>query len=138
MARGASLRNLGLGAALTATLVAAPACFIFNHTPPTQPSAFDVPEGELALRVTNHNFLDVVIYVYHDGVATRVGTVTGSSSTIFFLPVRLLGQGHEIRLLGRPIGSTDIAGTETLVIQPGQYIDWTLETDLSRSSVGVF
>jgi hypothetical protein len=28
--------------------------------------------------------------------------------------------------------------TETLVVQPGQYIEWTLETDLARSSVGVY
>ena len=30
------------------------------------------------------------------------------------------------------------ARTQTLILQPGQYIEWTLETDLRRSSVGVF
>lgn len=139
-----SVRRCGarpLGMLLVALLLAAPACFIFNRgnkaTPAPAP-AFDVPEGEIALSVTNHNYLDVVIYVQHDGVQTRVGMVTGSSSTVFFLPARLVGQAREIRLLGDAIGSDAVARTDVLVVQRGQYIEWTLETDLGRSSVGVF
>ncbi len=127
------------GAALAALLLAATACFVFNRgRTAAPPSALDVPEGEVALSVTNHNYLDVVVYVLHDGLQTRVGTVTGSSSTVFFLPARLLGQGREIRLYGDAIGSDAYARTELLIVQRGQYIEWTLETDLRRSSVGVF
>jgi len=126
---------------LLAVLLAAPACFVFNRgNKPGSPErpAFDVPEGEIALSVTNHNYLDVVVYVLHDGVQTRVGTVTGSSAAVFFLPARLLGQGREIRLLGDAIGNDAYARTDILIVQRGQYIEWTLETDLRRSSVGVF
>jgi len=127
------------GAALAALLLAATACFVFNRgRTAAPPSALDVPEGEVALSVTNHNYLDVVVYVLHDGLQTRVGTVTGSSSTVFFLPARLLGQGREIQLYGDAIGNDTYARTDILVVQPGQYIEWTLETDLRRSSVGVF
>jgi len=133
------LRALRLPAALAVLLLAAPACFIFNREGKAAPSpAMDVPEGEIALSVTNHNYLDVVVFVLHDGVQTRVGTVTGSSSSVFFLPVRLLGQGREIRLLGDAIGNDAYASTDILIVQRGQYIEWTLETDLRRSSVGVF
>jgi len=139
MAPASSVRILRLGAALAALLLAAPACFIFNRGSKAAPSpAIDVPEGEIALTVTNHNFLDVVIYVLHDGVQTRVGTVTGSSSAVFFLPARLLGQGREIRLLGDAIGNDAYASTDIVIVQRGQYIEWTLETDLRRSSVGVY
>ena len=139
MTRERSVRVLRLRVALVALLAVSPACFVFNRGNKTERlPAFDVPEGEIALTVTNHNYLDVVVYVLHGGQETRVGTVTGSSSTVFFIPVRLLGVGHELQLLGDPIGSTDYARTQTLVIQPGQYIEWTLETDLRRSSVGVF
>jgi hypothetical protein len=128
-----------LRAALAALLVAAPACFVFNGGSKAAPApAIDVPEGEIALSVTNHNYLDVVVYVLHDGVQTRVGTVTGSSSAVFFLPTRLLGVAREIRLLGDAIGNDAYASTEILVVQRGQYIEWTLETDLRRSSVGVY
>ena len=127
------------GPALAVLLLAAPACFVFNRgSRAAPPPAFDVPEGEIALSVTNHNYLDVVIYVLHDGLQTRVGTVTGSSSAVFFLPARLLGQAREIRLFGDAVGSDAFARTEILIVQRGQYIEWTLETDLRRSSVGVF
>ena len=95
-------------------------------------------QSEVTLQVTNHNYLDVIVYVVHDGQRTRIGTVTGSSAEIFTLPRRLIGQAHEIQLYGDPIGSEDFALTELLFVQPGQYIDWTLESDLRRSTVGVF
>jgi len=34
-----------------------------------------IARREIALNVTNHIYLDVVIYVVHDGQQTRVGTV---------------------------------------------------------------
>jgi len=141
MSPAARARTLRLRTALAFLILAAPACFVFNRANKADARAtpaFDVPEGEIALSVTNHNYLDVVIYVLHDGVQTRVGTATGSSSTVFYMPARLLGQGREIRLLGDAIGNDEYARTEILVVQPGQYIEWTLETDLRRSSVGVF
>jgi hypothetical protein len=139
MAPASSVRTGRLVAALAALLVAVPACFVFNRASKSAPApAFDAPEGEIALSVTNHNYLDVVVYVLHDGLHTRVGTATGSSATVFFLPVRLLGQGREIQLYGDAIGNEAYARTEILVVQRGQYIEWTLETDLRRSSVAVF
>ena|SRR5437667_812632 len=129
-----------LETAFVLILLAAPACFVFNrgNKPGDQSATADVPESEIALSVTNHNYLDVVVYVLHDGQRTRIGTVSGSSSTVFFLPIRLLGQGREIRLYGDAIGNDAYAVTDILVVQRGQYIEWTLETDLRRSSVGVF
>ena len=139
MAPTSTVRALRLRVALAALLLAAPACFVFNRGSKAAPSlAIDAPEGEIALSVTNHNYLDVVIYVLHDGLQTRVGTVTGSSSAVFFLPARLLGLAREIRLYGDAIGSDAYARTDILVVQRGQYIEWTLETDLRRSSVGVY
>ncbi|HVH68266.1 MAG TPA: hypothetical protein VM716_10395 [Gemmatimonadales bacterium] len=131
----ASVHTLRLVAALCPVLAG---CFVFNrHEEPGSPPD-RVSSGEIALDVTNHNFLDVVVYVLHDGQQTRVGTVTGSSSATFYLPARLLGQGREIQLLGHPIGGADLARTETIVVQPGQYVAWTIETDVRRSSVGVY
>jgi len=139
MLRATRAGSLRLQAALAALLLAAPACFVFNRgNKAARSPAYDVPEGEIALSITNHNYLDVVVYVLHDGLRTRVGTVTGSSSTVFFLPARLIGQGREIQLLGEAIGNDTFARTDILVVQRGQYIEWTLETDLRRSSVGVF
>jgi hypothetical protein len=138
MLRASRAGTLRFQAALAALLLAAPACFVFNRNKAEQPPASEVPEGEIALNVTNHNYLDVVVYVVHDGQQTRVGMVTGSSAAMFFVPARLLGMGRELQLYGRAIGSEAFARTHTLIVQQGQYIEWTLETDLRRSSVGVF
>jgi len=137
-ARMSGPRTLAATAALAAVLAGAPGCFLFHRGAGTGRPDAATAAGEIALHVTNHNYLDVVIYVLHDGQATRVGTVTGSSSLLLFIPARLLGIGHDLQLVGDPIGSPDFARTETLIIQPGQYIEWTLETDLRRSSVGVY
>src|SRR5256885_11704305 len=109
-----------LRAALAALLLGASACFIFNRGKSEPRPAFDVPAGEIALNVTNHSYLDVVVYVLHDGQQTRVGMVTGSSAALLFVPIRLLGLGHELQLYGRAIGSEAFARTQTLVIQAGQ------------------
>ena len=93
---------------------------------------------DVPLEIANHNWLDVIIYVLHDGQPTRVGVANASSSASFTLPARLLGQGREIRLFGHPIGGSGSAFTETVVVQPGQYIEWTLESDLERSAIGVY
>jgi hypothetical protein len=116
-------------------LAAVPACHHAKHddrpTPDTAP--VDVP-----LEVENHNWLDVVIYVLHDGERSRVGIANASSQSSFVLPARMVGQGHELRLLGHPIGGEGGTVTETVTVQPGQYIEWTLESDLSRSAIGVY
>jgi len=128
--------GFGIGTALTALLVGAPACFW--HHKPAEGDPLRGSDSRIELRVTNHNFLDVAVSVLHDGQRTRVGTVTGSSSQVFLLPERLLGQGREIQLFGHPIGSLETVTTETIVVQPGQHVEWSLESQLARSTVAVY
>lgn len=101
-----------------------------------------VPEADplapTPLTVDNNHWLDIVVFVFHDGELSRVGTVTAASSTNFFLPNWMIGQSRNIRLLADPIGSQDAVGTETIHIQPGQFIEWRLESQLARSTVAVY
>lgn len=110
----------------------------FSNQKPTAPSDVPVSQTEIVIRVKNHHFQDVVIYALVHDVRTRVGTVTGSSTAVFLVSSRLLGQGGEFQLFGDAIGSDEYAITERLIVQPGQYIDWTLESSLSRSTVSVY
>ncbi len=118
-------------------LLAAPAC---RHAAP-EPQTAVHPTGadaDIPLEIANHKWLDVIIYVVRDGQASRVGIASASSSASFSLPARMLGQGREIRLWGHPIGGTGGTLTESVVVQPGQWIEWTLESDLERSAIGVY
>jgi hypothetical protein len=125
-------RRLLLAVALP---LAGPACHHGAH--PTAPAPSD-GSPDIPLEVANHNWLDVIVYVVRDGQPTRVGIASASSSARFTLPARLLGQGREIRLMGHPIGGSGATLTETVVVQPGQWIEWTLESDLARSAIGVY
>jgi hypothetical protein len=94
--------------------------------------------GDVPLQVVNHYWLDVTIYVIHDGQRTRLGVAGGTAETHMVLPSRLLGVGRDIQLYGDPIGSAERAITEVIVVQPGPFIEWSLEWGLERSSVGVY
>ena len=93
---------------------------------------------DVLLHVINHHFLDVTVSIEHDGQRSRVGTVTAAASAEFVVPLRLFGVSREFQLEGHAIGSMEVVRTERLTIRPGQFIEWTLEHDLRRSSVGVY
>ena len=96
------------------------------------------PVENILLQITNRHFLDITIYAIHDGQRTRLGVAGGTAHTKLMLPSTLLGMGRELRLYGDPIGSSEVAITEAIVVKPGQFIEWLLEPGLGRSSVGVY
>jgi hypothetical protein len=102
--------------------------------PPPQP----VSAGEFVLRVINHHWLDIDVYVLHDGQRTHVGIVTATTTQEFLLTARLLGGSGQIALYADAVGSPETVRSETIVLQPGQYIEWILESSLRRSSLGVY
>ena len=117
-------------AVLTAATLA---CGSHRHAP-----APAVPQEGFAIVVINHHWLDVTVYVIHDGQRTRVGTVTATTTQEFDLSTRLLGSNRQVSLIGEAVGSKEVIRTELLAVQPGQYIEWTLENVLRRSSVAVY
>jgi hypothetical protein len=96
------------------------------------------PVEEILLEIDNHHYLDVTVYAVHDGQLTRLGVAGGNAHTKIMLPARLLGAGRELRLYGDPVGGSDRAVSEVIVVQPGQYVEWLLEPGLDRSTVSVY
>jgi hypothetical protein len=129
----AVIRNLGTVFNL---VLSTGGCFFGSKAPDTDSDADW--SGDVPLHVNNHHWLDVTIYVIHDGQRTRVGVAGGTAETQMVLPSRLLGVGRDIQLYGDPIGSSEQAITEVLLIQPGQFIEWSLEWGLERSTVAVY
>ena len=95
-------------------------------------------EKKIRLEIDNHHYLDVTVYAVHDGQLTRLGAAGGSAHTELVLPARLLGAGRELRLYGDPIGSSDRAVSDVIVVQPGQYLEWELEPGLERSTLSAY
>jgi hypothetical protein len=93
--------------------------------------------SEIALVVENHHWNDVIVSVVHDGIVDRVGMATAVQTSTFIIPSRRLGTAGIIRLRGHAVGAPDSHTTDSFPVQPGQEIQWTLESDLEHSSVAV-
>lgn len=133
--RAAFKRTACLACFLVGLAAAAAGCG-GRHHPEDEPEAD--PNAPTPLTVQNNNWLDVVVYVYHDGVATRIATVTAASTGNYFLAPWMLGHSRLIRLIGHAVGANTSISTELIHVQAGQFVVWTLETDLSRSTVSVY
>ena len=101
---------------------------------------FTAPAPEatsFALLLNNRHWLDMNIFVLHDGQASRVGMVTASSSQSLMLSARMLGQAGAIRVIAEAIGEPDSYTTDLLVVQPGQIVELNLESQLAGSNYSV-
>ena len=103
--------------------------------PDSQPSPAN---AEVALEVENHGWSDVVIYLVRGTASERLGTVGSLNTKTFVFPYRRLGTGNEVQLRADPIGNSRTFTSENLQVQPGQWVKWTLENDLTRSFLGVY
>jgi hypothetical protein len=97
---------------------------------PLEPSGF-------SLILNNRHLLDVNIFLQHDGQPDRIATVTSSSSQSLVLPLRLLGQSKTIRIIAEPIGDETRYTTDILLVQPGQIIEFNVESTIARSNYSV-
>lgn len=130
-----TLRQAGYTLSLLASFSMGAGCG-GHHNVEDEPDAD--PQAPTPLTVTNNNWLDAVIYIYHDGERTRVATVTAATTANFFLPFWMLGHSRTVRLIAHAVGSNSSISTESIHVQPGQFIEWRLESDLARSSVAVY
>jgi hypothetical protein len=97
-----------------------------------------LPMTPTPLRVENHNWLDVTIYVLHDGQRSRLGAATAAKTTDFTIQPQLLGQVGDIQLIADPVGSSQAIASPVVKVTQGTRLVWTLQTDLSRSSLAVY
>jgi hypothetical protein len=119
---------IGLFAA-AATLSGASAC---SHN--TYEAAGEVaPASSVGLRVANQNFLDMDVYAVSEGIATRIGTVTGNSTKTFILSPSYASQ--DLQIIASPIGGTGRASTGPIVVGAGQTIDFRVGSVLTNSTV---
>jgi hypothetical protein len=94
--------------------------------------------AEVALEVENHGWSDIVISLVRGTAVERLGMVRGLTTETFVFPYRKLGAGTDVRLRAYPIGGPQAFTSENVLVQPGQWVKWTLENDLSRSFLAVY
>jgi hypothetical protein len=113
-----------------------PACggLFSRHSDSNSPTA----SAEISVEVESHHWSDIVIYLMNGNQSQRLGMVAGVSTSHFVFPYRQLATGGKVRLRAYPVGGQGSFTSEDVLIQPGQSIKWTLESDLSRSSMSVY
>jgi hypothetical protein len=94
--------------------------------------------SEIAVEVDSHHWSDIVIYLMDGNQSQRLGMVPGLSTSRFVLPYRKLATSGKARLRAYPVGGSGSFTSEDLLVQPGQWVKWTLESDLSRSSLAIY
>jgi hypothetical protein len=88
--------------------------------------------------VENRHSSDVVVTLVHNGQSSRLGLVPGSSSTTLQFPGRYIASAASLQLSARAIGGNGSYTTGQFVVQPGQGVTLSLESQLPRSSFSVF
>ena len=113
------------------------ACAGRHHAGEEAPSRSVAPEP-VTLEVENHNWADVVLYIVHDGVQTRLTQVAAAHDVSIEIPAKLQGQMGVIRIAARRIGGTDSFVSQAISLRGSSAVRFTIESSLSRSSVGVW
>jgi hypothetical protein len=94
--------------------------------------------AEVAIEVENHNWSDIVVSLVRGTAVERLGMVGALKTETFVFPYRRLGVGTDVRLRADPIGGARAFTSENVLVQPGQWVKWTLESDLTRSFLAVY
>jgi len=111
------------------------------HSQPVGESFADspaLPPDPVKLQVENHNWADIVLYIVHDGVQTRFTNIAAAHDVSMEIPAQLQGQMGVIRLAVRRIGGTDSYVSQAISLRGNSEVRFTIESSLSRSSVGVW
>jgi hypothetical protein len=90
---------------------------------------------EIRVVVENRGWEDLTIYASHGGARHWVGHVTAAQRAVMRLPHGMHGTVH---LQADPVGSAQAFSTEMLRVEPGDRIEWTIESARIHSSSLVY
>jgi hypothetical protein len=83
------------------------------------------PQAQTTLKVQNHNFLDMNVFVLQSGRRIRLGMVAGLSTQVFTIPAYIV-PSSPLRFEFHPIGGRSNPRTEMIPVQPGDEVQLTI------------
>ncbi|MFI5311634.1 MAG: hypothetical protein ACHQQ3_10395 [Gemmatimonadales bacterium] len=93
--------------------------------------------ADIPLLVDNHASGDLVVYVQHDGVVSRLERVDAAHATQLTIPGRFVGASGDLRLIGEPVGVrsgfADRLTSPVVNVLAGQSLVWTIESQFQRA-----
>lgn len=133
-----------LSAAIITLAAATAGCHSSPRGEVDSPEPLGEPPGAvIPVEVQNDNMQDVNVYVLHGGLRSRVGVAGAASATTFTFPARYSAGAVTVQLLAVPLiggrfGFRHSIVSEPVTVHAGQRILFNLESDLSRSTIGVY
>lgn len=103
----------------------------------------ELPGAVIPVEVQNDNMQDVNVYVLHGGLKSRVGVAGAASATTFTFPARYSAGAVTVQLMAVPLiggrfGFRRSILSDPITVHAGQRILFNLESDLARSTIGVY
>jgi hypothetical protein len=89
------------------------------------------------LTLNNRHWLDINVFVQHDGESSRVALVAASTSQSLILPLWMLGDSKLIRIIAEPVGEEGSYTTDLLRVDLGQSVEVNVENVLSKSTYSI-
>ncbi|MHB1863537.1 MAG: hypothetical protein ACYCVL_11255 [Gemmatimonadaceae bacterium] len=105
--------------------------------PSTDLALIDPDSSTVTFAIDNRNWTDVVVWLAHDGLKSRLGTIRSANVQTFQVPTAWTGRSRALQLVAHAIGAPDDFTSETFSVQLGQTVTWMLQVELSRSSLSI-
>ena len=101
-------------------------------------NAYDMTEeqGGVTLDLKNDSFSDVDVFVIADGLATRVGEVSGTSERKFMIRESVWRAG-DLRFVATPVGGNGRANSGPVNVTGGTTVFFNINSTLRNSTVSV-
>lgn len=128
----ASARRL----AVAALAVAIAGCGLFSRQP-GEPSADGSDRPAVTVEVRNLAWENIHVYAIAGANWSSLGVLSSQDDGTYELSRNLLGSREEIRLAADPVGSRHAFISDPIMVEPGDRVRWTIQDNLSLSSVFV-
>ena len=106
--------------------------------PKRQEDFAPVPVQDLVLEVSNNNWSDVVIYMVQNGSRKRFTMVTAARSATVSIPSQFISSNGSVQIVAHRVGGTDEYVSPVVSVFLGHTVALTLESNLNRSTIGVW
>jgi hypothetical protein len=90
------------------------------------------------VRITNHNWNDMEVYAIRNGSRRTLGVVGAAQQATLLVSEDMLDTDGTLQLAARIQGRRDMIVMDPVRVPSGDYVDWSLEDEFGRSSIGYY
>ncbi|MFB3113121.1 MAG: hypothetical protein ACE10G_13915 [Gemmatimonadales bacterium] len=98
-------------------------------------AAQDSVRQGVTINVVNNNWLAMRVYVIVGSVRYRLGTVNGLGRQTLKVPVGVVSNGNDIRLVAVPFAQLSATYTREMLVYPGDELEYRIEQRLALSNL---